>query len=97
MGKTFRLTVNDKTYRVEIGDLSQSTIEVTVDGEMFSVRLERDAQEMDRGQFPCYPLRPVLWPLHHWLLLYLGRRRRRRRQPLTARPWLLPCREWFWR
>jgi biotin carboxyl carrier protein len=52
MGKTFRLTVNDKTYRVEIGDLSQSTIEVTVDGEMFSVRLERDAQEMDRGPVP---------------------------------------------
>jgi biotin carboxyl carrier protein len=52
MGKTFRLTVNDKTYKVEIGDLSQSTIEVRVDGEMFSVRLESDAPEMDRGPAP---------------------------------------------
>ena len=52
MGKTFRLTVNDKTYGVEIGDLSQSTIEVRVDGEMFSVRLESDAPEVDRGPAP---------------------------------------------
>ena len=52
MGKTFRLTVNDKTYSVEIGDLSQSTIEVRVDGEMFSVRLESDAPEVDRGPAP---------------------------------------------
>jgi biotin carboxyl carrier protein len=52
MGKTFRLTVNDKTYNVEIGDLNQSTIEVRVDGEMFGVRLERDAQEVDRGPAP---------------------------------------------
>ena len=52
MGKTFRLTVNDKTYGVEIGDLSQSTIEVRVDGEMFSVRLEGDAPEVDRGPAP---------------------------------------------
>jgi biotin carboxyl carrier protein len=52
MGKTFRLTVNDKTYNVEIGDLNQSTIEVRVDGEMFGVRLEKDAQEVDRGPAP---------------------------------------------
>lgn len=52
MGKTFRLTVNDKTYGVEIGDLNQSTIEVRVDGEMFSVRLESDAPEVDRGPAP---------------------------------------------
>lgn len=52
MGKTFRLTVNDKTYSVEMGDLNQSTIEVRVDGEMFSVRLESDAPEMDRGPAP---------------------------------------------
>ena len=49
MGKTFRLTVNDKTYSVEIGDLSQSTIEVRVDGELLGVRLEGDAQAVDRG------------------------------------------------
>ncbi len=52
MGKTFRLTVNDKTYSVEMGDLSQSTIEVRVDGETFNVRLESDAPEMDRGPAP---------------------------------------------
>ena len=52
MGKTFRLTVNDKTYSVEIGDLTQHIIEVRVDGEEFSVRLERDAQEVDRGPAP---------------------------------------------
>jgi glutaconyl-CoA/methylmalonyl-CoA decarboxylase subunit gamma len=62
MGKTFRLTVNDKTYNVEIGDLSQSTIEVRVDGEEFSVRLERDAQEVDRRPAPVTSLahNPVL-------------------------------------
>ena len=52
MGKTFKLTVNDKTYDIEIGDLSRSTVEVRVDGEMFSVRLESDAEEMDRGLVP---------------------------------------------
>lgn len=52
MGKTFRLTVNDKTYDVEIGDLGRSTIEVSVDGEKFSVSLESDAPEMDRGPVP---------------------------------------------
>jgi len=65
MGKTFRLTVNDKTYSVEMGDLSQSTIEVRVDGEMFSVRLESDAPEMDRGPAPVIsmaanPVAPTL-------------------------------------
>jgi len=56
MGKTFKLTVNDKTYNVDIGDLSQSTIEVSVDGEKFSVRLENDAPEMDRGPAPVLSL-----------------------------------------
>jgi biotin carboxyl carrier protein len=68
MGKTFRLTVNDKTYKVEIGDLSQSTIEVRVDGEMFSVRLESDAPEMDRGPAPVIsmaanPVAPAASPV----------------------------------
>jgi biotin carboxyl carrier protein len=68
MGKTFRLTVNDKTYKVEIGDLSQSTIEVRVDGEMFSVRLESDVPEMDRGPAPVIsmaanPVAPAASPV----------------------------------
>jgi biotin carboxyl carrier protein len=52
MGKTFKLTVNDKTYNVEIGDLSQSIIEVHVDGEKYNVKLESDAPEVDRGPAP---------------------------------------------
>lgn len=52
MGKTFKLTVNDKTYNVEVGDLSQSIIEVHVDGEKFSVKLEGDVPEVDRGPAP---------------------------------------------
>ena len=67
MGKTFRLTVNDKTYNVEIGDLSQPTIEVGVDGEVFSVRLESDAPEVDRGPAPVIsmaanPVAPIAPP-----------------------------------
>ena len=67
MGKTFRLTVNDKTYSVEIGDLNQSTIEVRVDGELFGVRLEGDAQAVDRGPAPVMsmaanPVAPTLPP-----------------------------------
>jgi biotin carboxyl carrier protein len=52
MGKTFRLTVNDKTYDVEVGDLSQSPVDVRVDGEKFSVTLEGAAPELDRGPVP---------------------------------------------
>jgi biotin carboxyl carrier protein len=52
MGKTFRLTVGDKTYNVEIGDLSTVPIMVRVDGETLYVRLESEAPEMDRGPVP---------------------------------------------
>jgi len=52
MGKTFRLTVNDKTYNIEIGDLSTVPIMVRVDGETLYVRLESEAPEMDRGPAP---------------------------------------------
>jgi biotin carboxyl carrier protein len=52
MGKTFRLTVNDKTYDVEVGDLSQSPVDVRVDGEKFRVTLEGAAPELDRGPVP---------------------------------------------
>ena len=40
MGKTFRITVNNKLYAVEVGDLSKSPIEVVVDGEGFQVELQ---------------------------------------------------------
>jgi len=53
MGKTFRLTVGDKTYNVEIGDLSTVPIMVRVDGETLYVRLESEAPEMDRGPAPA--------------------------------------------
>jgi biotin carboxyl carrier protein len=52
MGKTFRLTVGDKTYNIEIGDLSTVPIMVRVDGETLYVRLESEAPEMDRGPAP---------------------------------------------
>src|SRR5512137_65610 len=52
MGKTFRLTVGDKTYKIEIGDLSTVPIMVRVDGETLYVRLEGEAPEMDRGPAP---------------------------------------------
>ncbi len=51
MGKTFRLTVNDKTYDVEVGDLGRAEVEVLVDGEKFNVRVE-DALAADRGPDP---------------------------------------------
>jgi biotin carboxyl carrier protein len=51
MGKTFRLTVNDKTYDIEVGDLGRSEVEVLVDGERFNVRVE-DAPTVDRGPDP---------------------------------------------
>lgn len=51
MGKTFRLIVNDKTFEVEVGDLGRPEVEVLVDGEKFSVRLE-EAPAVDRGPDP---------------------------------------------
>lgn len=51
MGKTFRLTVNDKTYDIEVGDLGRPEVEVRVDGERFNVRVE-DAPAVDRGPDP---------------------------------------------
>ncbi len=45
MGKTFRLTVNDNSYDVEVGDLTQSPVRVSVDGEVFHVKLEDNSSE----------------------------------------------------
>ena len=41
MGKTFRITVNGRPYAVEVGDLAASPVEVTVDGQVFQVELEK--------------------------------------------------------
>ena len=43
MGKTFRITVNGKPYVVEVGDLAASPVEVTVDGQVFVVEMEKAA------------------------------------------------------
>ena len=43
MGKTFRITVNGRPYTVEVGDLSASPVQVTVDGQVFQVELEKAA------------------------------------------------------
>ena len=37
---TFRIKVGDRWYTVQVGDLSHSPVEVTVDGETFQVELE---------------------------------------------------------
>jgi biotin carboxyl carrier protein len=52
MGKTFRLTVGDKTYNIEIGDLSTMPIMVRVDGETLYVRLESEGPEAVAGNVP---------------------------------------------
>ncbi len=51
MGKAFRLTVNDKAYDIEVGDLGRPEVEVRVDGERFNVRVE-EAPATDRGPDP---------------------------------------------
>ena len=40
---TFRVRVGQQWYTVEVGDLSQSPVPVTVDGETFEVEIESDA------------------------------------------------------
>jgi glutaconyl-CoA decarboxylase len=40
---TFNITVADKTYKVEIGDLAGSPVTVVVDGQAYSVQWERAA------------------------------------------------------
>ena len=56
MGKTYKLTVNNKTYDIEVGDLTRRDIEVKVDGELFTVVLEGDNAEVDRGPVPVISL-----------------------------------------
>ncbi|HID85826.1 MAG TPA: biotin/lipoyl-binding protein [Anaerolineae bacterium] len=38
--KTFKVTINGKSYLVEVGDLSSSPVPVRVDGELFNVEVE---------------------------------------------------------
>jgi len=52
LGKTFRIAINDKSYVVEVGDLGQSPIQVSVDGEELQVRLEGDVAEVSKGSIP---------------------------------------------
>lgn len=40
--KRFKISVNDKTYDVEVGDVHASPITVKVDGEEFAVEVERE-------------------------------------------------------
>ena len=43
MVKSFKLTVNDREYIVEIGDLSESPLIVKVNGEAYRVEVEHEA------------------------------------------------------
>ncbi len=71
MGKTFRLTVNEKSYDVEVGDLSQSPVRVSVDGEIFHVKLDNDgagpvgssAPVLDMANHPAVSALPTLVPV----------------------------------
>ncbi|PZC49237.1 MAG: glutaconyl-CoA decarboxylase [Chloroflexi bacterium] len=47
----FKVTVNDRLYTVEVGDLSTSPVEVLVDGEPVQVELD-DADSGNRRQGP---------------------------------------------
>ena len=40
--KNYRITINGRSYRVEIDDIHASPIQATVDGEAFVVTLEQD-------------------------------------------------------
>ena len=40
---TIRVRIGDQWYTVEVGDLSQSPVEVTVDGETFQIDIEVDS------------------------------------------------------
>lgn len=43
MGKTFKISVNERVYDVDVGDLSESPVKVRIDGELFLVRVEEAA------------------------------------------------------
>jgi len=41
MGKIFKITVNARTYDIEVGDLSEDPVQVLVDGELLLVQVEQ--------------------------------------------------------
>ena len=41
----FRIKIDDQWYDIEIGDLTTSTVEVTVNGESFSLEIEASQQD----------------------------------------------------
>ncbi len=43
MATTIRVRIGDQWYTVEVGDLTQSPVEVTVDGETFQIDIEVDS------------------------------------------------------
>ena len=46
----FRIKIEDQWYDIEIGDLTTSTVEVTVNGESFSIEIE--ATQQDQRSYP---------------------------------------------
>ena len=46
----FRIKIQDEWYDIEIGDLTTSTVEVTVNGESFSIEIE--ATQQDQRSYP---------------------------------------------
>ncbi|MDY7040891.1 MAG: biotin/lipoyl-containing protein [Chloroflexota bacterium] len=41
--KRFKITINDRAYDVEVGDVRVSPVTVTVDGQEFAVEVERES------------------------------------------------------
>ncbi len=58
MGKTFKITINARTYDIEVGDLSTDPVEVVVNGEPFLVQVEQTVT----GSTLTTPSKPVLAP-----------------------------------
>jgi len=46
MGKSFKITVNARTYDIEVGSTSENPVEVLVDGELFLVEVEKPAEKV---------------------------------------------------
>jgi len=58
MGKTFKITINARTYDIEVGDLSTDPVEVVVNGEPFLVQVEQ-AVPVSTVVAPAEPIRPA--------------------------------------
>jgi len=71
VAKTFKISVNGKAYRVEVGDLGKSPILVLVDGKKYEVELEPmgpstkvipEAEGIARREVPAPKLQPKAKP-----------------------------------